>query len=576
MRSHNLEPIFDRVGHFGRFQKFLYFICAFQNISCGIHYLASVFLTVSPYHTCRPPGNVSQVLFGNISIWRLEDIWILFFTGHKDQIIVQLQNGEVWELTSCHRFRRDDSSALNSDYNGQKSSFPCLDGYIYDKSKWDSTVVTQWDLVCNREWYASMVQPVFMVGVLLGAMIFGHFSDRIGRRFVLWITSTGIFFFGVAVAFSSDFYSFMITRFLLAMSGSGYLVVVFVYVMEFIGMKSRTWACIQMHSFFAIGTMVVALTAYFVRTWWIYQIILSTVTVPFVLCCWILPETPFWLLSQGRHEEAQRVVDTMAKWNRASSCKLSELLSLDLNGPVGNEPSEVKKHSLIDLFSDWNVGTRTLIVWLIWFTGCLGFYFFSLNSVNLGGNEYLNLFLMGAVEIPAYIFIGWGMDRIGRRNVLVCSLISGALFCGVIMVIPKGYFVYTVVVTMAGKFAIGASFGLIYLYTAELYPTVVRSLAVGSGSMVSRLGSIVAPFWVYLSNAWTFLPQLVVGILAFVSGMLSLMLPETMGRPLATTWEEAVEQEREKESSGKLFPAANNTVLEKVEVIDSGASGLGE
>lgn len=161
-----------------RFQKFLYFICAFQNISCGIHYLASVFLTVSPYHTCRPPGNVSQVLFGNISIWRLEDIWILFFTGHKDQIIVQLQNGEVWELTSCHRFRRDDNSVLNSDYNGQKSSFPCMDGYIYDKSKWDSTVVTQWDLVCNREWYAKMVQPVFMVGVLLGAMIFGHFSDR--------------------------------------------------------------------------------------------------------------------------------------------------------------------------------------------------------------------------------------------------------------------------------------------------------------------------------------------------------------------------------------------------------------
>lgn len=58
--------------------------------------------------------------------------------------------------------------------------------------------------------------------------------------------------------------------------------------------------------------------------------------------------------------------------------------------------------------------------------------------------------------------------------------------------------------------------------------------------------------------------------------MLSLMLPETMGRPLATTWEEAAEQEREKESSGKLFPAASNTVLEKVEVIDSGASGLGE
>ncbi|XP_021549025.1 solute carrier family 22 member 16 [Neomonachus schauinslandi] len=559
-----------------RFQIVLYFICAFQNISCGIHYLASVFMTVSPYHTCRPPGNVSQVLFHNVSSWRLEDIWILFFTGHEDQIIVQLQNGEVWELTSCHRFRRDEKSGLNSDYNGRKSSFPCLDGYIYDKSKWDSTVVTQWDLVCNREWFAKMVQPVFMLGVLLGAMIFGYLSDRLGRRLVLWSTSIGVFFFGIAAAFSSDYYGFMIARFLLAMSGSGYLVVVFVYVTEFIGMKSRTWACIQMHSFFAIGTMVVALTGYFVRTWWTYQIVLSTVTVPFVVCCWILPETPFWLLSEGRYEEAQRVVDTMAKWNRASSCKLSELLSLDLNGPVGNAPFEVKKHNLLDLFYDWNVGTRTFIVWLIWFTGCLGFYFFSLNSVNLGGNEYLNLFLMGAVEIPAYVFICWGMDSIGRRNILAFSLISGALLCGVVMAIPKDYFVWTVVVTMAGKFAIGASFGLIYLYTAELYPTMVRSLAVGSGSMVSRVGSIVAPFWVSLSSAWTFLPQLLVGILAFISGVLSLMLPETMGMPLATTWEEAAKQDTEKESSGKLFPTTKNTVLEKMEVIDSEVSGLGE
>ena len=171
--------------------------------------------------------------------------------------------------------------------------------------------------------------------------------------------------------------------------------VVFVYVTEFVGRKARTWASMQVHSFFALGTMVVATTGYFIRTWWIYQLILSTVTIPFVLCCWMLPETPFWLLSEGRHEEAQATVDMMAKWNRASTCKLSELLSLDVYGPVGNKPSEVKGYHFSDLFYDWNIGMKTLIVWLIWFTGCLGFYSFSLNSINLGGNEYLNLFLMG-------------------------------------------------------------------------------------------------------------------------------------------------------------------------------------
>ena len=135
-------------------------------------------MTVLPKHTCRPPGKVSRVLFQNTSIWRLEDVWGLFTSRGEYHIVVQQENGEIWELNSCHRFRWENMSHLNYEYNGHKSSFPCLDGYIYDNSKWGSTVVTQWDLVCNREWFARMIQPTFMFGVLLGALIFGYLSDR--------------------------------------------------------------------------------------------------------------------------------------------------------------------------------------------------------------------------------------------------------------------------------------------------------------------------------------------------------------------------------------------------------------
>ncbi|XP_023601102.1 solute carrier family 22 member 16 [Myotis lucifugus] len=543
-----------------RYQVFLYFTVAFQNISCGVHYLASVFMTVLPRYACRPPGNVSRVLFHNVSDWRLDNIWKLSSSGHEEQVVVQLQDGEIWELKRCNRFRRDNLSNLDYNYNGHKSRFPCLDGYIYDTSKWDSTVVTQWDLVCNREWFAKLIQPTFMVGVLLGALIFGYLSDRIGRRLVLWSTSIGMYFFGIAAAFTLDYYSFMLARFLLAIVSSGYLVVVFVYVTEFIGMKARTWACIQVHSFFAIGTMVVALTGYLVRTWWIYQIILSTVTAPFVLFCWMLPETPFWLLSEGKYEEAQTVVDQMAKWNRAGTFKLSELLSLDLYSPADKQSLYANKHRLLYLFYDYNIGKRTLTVWLIWFTGCLGYYSFSLNSVNLGGNVYLNLFLIGAVDIPASIVLCFGMDILGRKKALITALFSSAVFCGLIMVIPLKYYFWIMVTTMAGKFAIGAAFGLIYLYTAELYPTVIRTQAVGSGSMVSRAGSIMAPFSINLSSIWIFIPQLLIGCLAFVSGILTFQLPETLRKPLISTWEEATTPDAEKESSsGKLSPTTSNT-----------------
>lgn len=175
---------------------------------------------------------------------------------------------------------------------------------------------------------------------------------------------------------------------------SGFLIVVFVYVVEFIGMKSRTRAAIFMHSSFALGIMIVAVTGSLLKTWWLCQIVLSLATSPFMLCCWVLPETPFWLLSEGRYEEAQKVVDKMAKWNGKAPCQLSEVLLLGPEGPLESPPAR-RSHSMLGLFYDWDVGLKTTVSWLIWFTAALEFYCFSLMCLNMGGNKYLNLFLAG-------------------------------------------------------------------------------------------------------------------------------------------------------------------------------------
>ncbi|XP_036624814.1 solute carrier family 22 member 16 [Trichosurus vulpecula] len=534
-------------------------------------------MAVTPKFSCGVLGNISQVLFYNSSVLQIEDAWALFTPSKEDYMVVQLQNGDVWELAQCSRSKREDPY-FEYQYDGNKSDFACTDGYFYDQTKWKSTVVTEWDLVCHREWFAKSIQPTFMLGVLLGAVIFGDLSDRLGRRFVMWFTSTGQFFLGVAVAFTFDYYSFIAVRVLLAMAASGYLVVVFVYVTEFIGIKARTWASMHVHAFFAVGIMVVALMGYLVRTWWLYQIFLSMTTLPFVLCCWALPETPFWLLSEGRYEEAQTVIDMMAKWNGTSSCKVSDLLLVEQGGGIGNTTGDVvsgpKSHNILHLFCNWNIARRTLTVWLIWFTGSLGYYVFSLSSVNLGGSEYLNLFLIGAVELPAYVIACIGMDRIGRRNTLTPFLIASALLCAMIMLIPQHCSVLVVLANMAGKFTIGVAFGLIYLYTAELYPTFIRSLAVGSGSMMCRIGSVIAPFCVYLASVWIFMPQLLVGIMAFLTGMLTLMLPETLGKPLTNTWEEAEGLGVKKVTSpAKSLPTINNTDSGKIEMIHQGAAG---
>ncbi|XP_058469083.1 solute carrier family 22 member 16 [Solea solea] len=543
-----VERVFDELGHFKRFQACLYFAAVFQSISCGIHYLASVFLVDTPNFVCSVPGNITDVLYGNLTGSSLEDLLPVFKSG-SGPMVVRTAEGEQWELSRCHCALRINSTDFTYFFDGNKTVKACDGNFVYDHSEIQQSIVTDWDLVCEKEWLAKLCQPTFMLGVLIGALVFGDIADRIGRVKILMFTSLCQFGIGVAVAFSGNYYFFVVLRFLLAMVSSGYLVVVFVYVTEFTGIKVRTWTSMHVHAAFAVGIMVVALTGYLVRVWWIYQIILSICTSPFLLCCWKFPETPFYLMAKGRYKETQTLLDAIARFN-GLECRLKaeELLRPEEreNGRAlleqESEPQQVQKEqklSILDLFGSWRMASRTCTVWAIWFIGSLGYYVFSLGSVNLGGNQYLNLFLAGAVELPSYLVGCFAMDRIGRKKTCAPSLLLAGVACILIIVVPPDIYILAIILSMTGKFAIAIAFGLIYLYTCELYPTIIRSLAVGSGSMMCRVGSVVAPFCVYLSDVWIHLPQLIVGILAFIIGVLTLFLPETLGIPLTTTLEEA-------------------------------------
>lgn len=183
---------------------------------------------------------------------------------------------------------------------------------------------------------------------------------------------------------------------------SGYLVVVFVYVTEFTGIKVRTWTSMHVHAAFAVGIMIVALVGYLVRVWWLYQLILSVCTSPFLLFCWKFPETPFYLMAKRRYRDTQTLLDKIGHFNGVE-CRLKaeELLEPEGRGHGGDLPEEEvapsKKLSILDLFGSWRMAGRTCTVWSIWFVGSLGYYVFSLGAVNLGGNQYINLFIAGTV-----------------------------------------------------------------------------------------------------------------------------------------------------------------------------------
>merc|ERR1711937_409406 len=93
----------------------------------------------------------------------------------------------------------------------------------------------------------------------------------------------------------------------------------------------------------------------------------------------------------------------------------------------------------------------------------------------------------------------------------------------------------------AGKFGVSGSFAVIWIFAAELFPTDIRGNALGLGSMAGRIGGFCAP---YINELWLpipWLPPLIYGAFCLFGGGLLFLLPETSGRPMLNTVDEANE-----------------------------------
>ena len=98
--------------------------------------------------------------------------------------------------------------------------------------------------------------------------------------------------------------------------------------------------------------------------------------------------------------------------------------------------------------------------------------------------------------------------------------------------------------TLAGKMCITFSWAVLFLYTAELLPTELRTSGIGSSSFLGRFGGMIAPWIERLGKMYhPYIPAIVFGVNALLAGVMAIMLPETQGRELPYTIEEAEQLE---------------------------------
>src|SRR5699024_3894930 len=88
-----------------------------------------------------------------------------------------------------------------------------------------------------------------------------------------------------------------------------------------------------------------------------------------------------------------------------------------------------KKYSILDLFSSWNLTRMTAMVWFIWFANSLVYYGLSLNTNDFVGDPFVNFFLLGAVEIPAYLLCIFAVKKFGHKKTLLVTLVGAGVGC---------------------------------------------------------------------------------------------------------------------------------------------------
>ncbi|XP_067661286.1 solute carrier family 22 member 15-like [Haliotis asinina] len=407
--------------------------------------------------------------------------------------------------------------------------------FVYSQEK--DTVINEWNLVCEHSDVKPFITAVQMGGVVLGAALGGQSGDAIGRKKTYYLSLLLNIFFNLAAAFSVSWQMFTALRFFIGAMVGSLLVVSFSYYMEFIGKYWRPMTGTM--PFWPVGSALFAMTCWLCPNWSYLHIITAMIHVPFLLGWFVVPESMRWLAAHGHLEEAEKVVEQMARYNGTkkpvnTAAILKQVAEEEMRGRESN-----RKYTYLDLYRPWSLCWKSFIIQIVWLNVASVYYGISFGVGHLTGNLYLNMFLVAVIDIPGKLVVFFLSNKIGRRwtAFIFFALASCAAFAVVFVTSVDAAVAESVTTGLAlvCRLGVASAWACHLVFASETYPTVIRNLGYGAANTAARVGSIVSPYIFTMGGDDLMPPFLIVGISMFLCTLLSLAMKETMGVPLEDT-----------------------------------------
>ncbi|XP_040906739.1 solute carrier family 22 member 6 [Toxotes jaculatrix] len=539
--------LLEQVGSTGRFQILHVTLLSIPVFMMASHNLLQNFVAAVPSHYCSAHTNLSQS--------QLSPEETLLITVPLDQTgrpqRCQRYVAPQWHLldkngTFSSGDLGDTKDGLDVDLQG------CTDGWSYNMTEMSSTIISEWHLVCDLRSLKQMGQTIYMGGVLVGALVFGGLSDKYGRRILLLISNILMAVSGTCAAFSTSFPLFCLFRFGCGMALSGLGLNTFSLIVEWIPTRVRTVVGTITGYCYTVGQLILAVIAYFIRDWRWLTLAVSLPFYVFFLFSWWFHESSRWLVLRNKSDQAIKNLRSVAKFNgrreegeKIDIKMLQESMKKEMSCSQGS-------YSVLDLFRTPTMRTMTVCLSAVWLSTSFAYYGLAMDLQKFGVDIYLIQVIFGAVDIPAKVVVTVSMSFIGRRPSQCGALIVAGVTILINLLVPYDKQTIRTCLAVLGKGCLAASFNCCYLYSGELYPTIIRQNGMGWVSMMARVGAMVAPMVLLTGDYIPWLPGLIYGGAPILSGVAAVFLPETLGSPLPDTIQDV--EDRGSGRSSKMPP----------------------